>query len=80
MARDHGELSTNVEDSKYIYSRQLKKCPFERRMYDASPFLVDSACITGLEYFLFRFRPVKMCPHRESKETYSFSSIELVDR
>ena len=44
-----------------------------------TPFLVvantllDSACIRDLEYFLFRFRHVKMCPHQK-RQRKSFSS------
>ena len=46
----------------------------------ANPFL-DSACVTNLEYFLFKLRPIEMCPCRKSKETYGFSSANpLTDR
>ena len=35
--------------------------------------LLDSTCVTDLEYFLFWFRPIKTCLDRKSKKNDSFS-------
>ena len=45
---------------------------------EISNALFDSACVTDLKHFLYWFRPIRMFPHRKSKENPCFSSFETV--
>ena len=71
-------FSTKYNQSKHIIIMTRNEMPIEHYWkYDflsrSTDTVVDSAYVTNLEYFLFWFRPIKMCPYRKSKENHVIS-------